>query len=81
MADENRNDLVQGVRNSSPHQEGCCMKHKIHFVVYFIGGVLSSVLIKKCVFAATNNIVLALIAFFIWSIWYSVAIAHDIYRE
>ena len=56
------------------------MKHKIHFVVYFIGGVLSSVLIKKCVFAATNNIFLALIAFFIWNIWYNIAIAHDIYR-
>lgn len=57
------------------------MKHKIHFVVYFIGGVLSSVLIKKCVFAATNNIFLALIAFFIWNIWYNITIAHDIYRE
>lgn len=56
------------------------MKHKIHFVTYFIGGALSSVLIKICVLAATNNIVLALIAFFIWNIWYNVAIAHDIYR-
>lgn len=57
------------------------MKHKMHFVTYFIGGMLASVLIKKCVFAATNNIILALIAFFIWSIWYSVSIAHDICRE
>lgn len=57
------------------------MKHKIHFVTYFFGGVLSGVLIKKCVFAATNNIVLALIAFFIWNIWCNIAIAHDIYRQ
>ena len=57
------------------------MKRKIHCVTYFFGGVMSSVLIKKCVFAATNSIVVALIAFFIWSIWYSVSLAHDIYRE
>lgn len=57
------------------------MKHKMHFITYFFGGVLSDVLIKKCVFVATNNIALALIAYFVWAVWYSIAIAHDICRE
>lgn len=54
------------------------MKRKMHFVTYFLGGVMSSVLIKKCVFATTNNIVVALIAFLIWNIWYSVSLARDV---
>lgn len=73
--------IIKRVRNSSPHQEEYYMKHKMHFVTYFFGGVLSGVLIKKCVFAATNNIALALIAYFVWAVWYSIAIAHDICRE
>lgn len=52
----------------------------MHFVTYFFGGVISDALIKKCVFAATNSIVLALIVFFIWSVWYNIAIANDMYR-
>ena len=52
----------------------------MHFVTYFFGGVISSVLIKKLVFAATHSIVLALIVFFIWSVWYNIALANDMYR-
>ena len=56
------------------------MMRKMHFVTYLFGGVMSSVLIKKLVFAATNSIVLALIVFFIWSVWYNIALANDMYR-
>lgn len=28
--------IVKRVRNSSPHQEEYCMKHKMHFVTYFL---------------------------------------------
>nr|DAK70097.1 MAG TPA: hypothetical protein [Caudoviricetes sp.] len=57
------------------------MKRKMHFITYFFGGVISSVLIKKLVFTTTDSIVIALIAYFIWTVWYSIAIAHDICRE
>ena len=57
------------------------MKHKNALCYILFGGVLAGVLIKKCVFATTNNIALALIVYFIWAVWYAIAIAHDMCRE